>query len=251
MVVRARQRDVARRDLAAVAAAGTVNAIVETPDEIVHHGLHVQLLETAEDFLAHVRFAVAIGVFEIPNIRRSRDIHAVFPASDAGRPRQVLSEDRRLVEDTIIVRVLQQSHAANRLVGGVLLARLVIRFVGVRIIAHLAHIGAAILVIRHRHGAGDERFGGEQVHAKTVEHLERLRSFGRRGRRNGWQFARHGTAVGLRHQGLLLGEDLSAEHQARKDKDEGTRGCHEGVSWIYRSQRSRLRSTKSSSCRCG
>ena len=48
------------------------------------------------------------------------------------------------------------------------------RLVGVGIVAHLADVGAAVFVVGHRHWTRDERFGGEEVHAKTVEHAEGL-----------------------------------------------------------------------------
>jgi hypothetical protein len=44
--------------------------------------------------------------------------------------------------------------------------------VGVGIIAHLADVSAAIFVVGHRYRAGDHRFGGEEIHAETVEHAK-------------------------------------------------------------------------------
>ncbi len=62
------------------------------------------------------------------------------------------------------------------------------RLVGVGVVAHLANIGAAIFVVSHRHWTGDERFGGEQVHAETIEHAEGLRRISGGGGWNTGQF---------------------------------------------------------------
>jgi hypothetical protein len=63
-----------------------VDVIVETPHQIVHHGLHVELAEAGEDFATDIGLAVAVSVLEIPDVRRGGDEHAAFPARDARRP---------------------------------------------------------------------------------------------------------------------------------------------------------------------
>src|SRR4051812_41996542 len=43
----------------AVAAAGTINLVIEAPDEIVHHGLHVVLAEARKHFASLVGLPIA------------------------------------------------------------------------------------------------------------------------------------------------------------------------------------------------
>src|SRR5205823_14858746 len=77
---------VGRATQPAVAAAHAVDLVVQSPHEIVHHGLHVELSEAGEDFAANVGFTVAVSVLEIPKVRCGGDKHAPFPARDAGGP---------------------------------------------------------------------------------------------------------------------------------------------------------------------
>src|SRR5216117_3273146 len=60
-------------NLSTVAAAGAVNVVVESPHEVVHHRLHVELPEAGENLAADVGFAIAVGVLEIPDVRRGGD----------------------------------------------------------------------------------------------------------------------------------------------------------------------------------
>ena len=124
--------------------------------------------------MADVGLAVAVSVLEIPDVRRGRDEHPAFPARDARGPREAIGKYCGLVEHAVAVRVLEQAHGADGGVGGILLVPLVMRLVGVGIVAHLADVGAAVFVVGHRDGTRDERFGGEEVHAKTVEHAKGL-----------------------------------------------------------------------------
>ena len=57
--------------------------------------------------------------------------------------------------------------------------------VGVGVVVHLAHVGAAIGVVGEGDGVGDERFGGDELHFEAVEGVKGLcgvwRLHGRRG----------------------------------------------------------------------
>src|SRR5882724_1726850 len=46
-------------DLAAIAAAGDVDAVIEIPNRVVHYGLHIEFLESREELLADVGLAIA------------------------------------------------------------------------------------------------------------------------------------------------------------------------------------------------
>jgi hypothetical protein len=197
-----RLRSFTGANLPAVAAAGAVDVVVEAPHQIVHHGLHIEFSEAGEDFAAEVGLAVAVSVLEIPDVRRGGDEHAPFPARNARGPREALGKHGGPVEHAVAVCVFQQTHGTDGGVGGILLVALVMRFVGVGIVAHLADVGAAVLVVGHRHWTRDERLGSEQVHAKTVEHAKSLPGIaGGRGREAGQST---GDSVGRCHHARIL-----------------------------------------------
>src|SRR5687767_14437723 len=70
------------RDLPAIGATGERDPVVEAPKRRVDDGLDVELAKSTEDLFAHVGFVVAIGVLEIPHVRRGRDKETALPASD-------------------------------------------------------------------------------------------------------------------------------------------------------------------------
>ena len=159
-------------DFAAVAAAGDIDAVVEAPDGVVHHGLHIELFETGEDFLAHVGHAIAIGVFEVPHVGGGGDEDATFPAGGAGGPGEAFGEDGGFVEDAVAIGVGEEADFADGLVGGVFLGVLVVLLVGVGVVVHLAHVGAAVLVVGDGDGIGDEGLGGDELHLEAIEDVK-------------------------------------------------------------------------------
>ena len=61
---------------------------------------------------------VAVGVLQVPDVRRRGDEHASFPRRDAGGPEQAVGEDVALVEPAVAVGVAQQPHRAQRRLAG-------------------------------------------------------------------------------------------------------------------------------------
>ena len=182
-----------------------MNVIIERPHQIVHHGLHIQFAKTGENFDAHISFAIAIRVLQIPDVRRSGDEYAALPAGCAGRPRQPFGKHGALIKHPIAIRVFEQANATNWLIRRVFLTGLVMRFVGVGVVAHLADIGTAIFVIRHRHGTRDHGFCSEQIHAEAVEHAEGLRRIFGCGGWNRRQLAGDRVFGRRGHDGFFLG----------------------------------------------
>ena len=172
---------------AAIARAGGVNAMIQPPFQVVHHRLHVELAKSGEHLAAHVGAPIAVGVLQVPHVGRRRHEDAALPNRHAGRPREPFGEHRAAVELAIAVGVLEQSHAAQRLIGRTLDKRPVGRLVGVGIVVHFDDVRPAVLVIGHRHRIGHQRFGGDQLHPKAVQHAKRVRRIGRFGRRHAGQ----------------------------------------------------------------
>ena len=60
--------------------------------------------------------------------------------------------------------------------------------IGVGVVVHLAHVGAAVLVIGYGDGIGDEGLGGDELHLEAVEDVEGLRGVLRLRRWSGGEF---------------------------------------------------------------
>src|SRR5262245_17675061 len=100
---------IGRTNLSAIAAARSVDVIVQAPDQGVHDGLHVELSETGEDFLAEIRLAIAVRVFQIPKVGRGGDKHSSLPARHTRGPGEAVGENSGLIENAVTIRVLQQA----------------------------------------------------------------------------------------------------------------------------------------------
>ena len=69
--------------------------------------------EPGEHHAPHIRFAIAVGVLQIPNIRRARDEHAAFPRQDAIGKRETLGKSGALFELPVAIGILQQRNPAK------------------------------------------------------------------------------------------------------------------------------------------
>ena len=143
------------RHTGAAAAGRAVNTVVHAPFERVEQALHVAASEARKDVLLLVGFAIAVGVLEIEDVRRSADKHTAVVAGDRGGPRQPVGVDRALVELAVFVGVHQQPNLAEILV------------VVFRIAAHFDDKQSPVLVEGHRDRIGDQRFGGDLFDAKA------------------------------------------------------------------------------------
>src|SRR5256885_1600986 len=74
-----------RRDLSAVAAIDSVQAIIESPTETVHIAVSDSERETFQYDLAHIGFSVAVHIFQEKDFRRRGDEHAAAPRCNGGR----------------------------------------------------------------------------------------------------------------------------------------------------------------------
>jgi len=123
--------------------------MIETPFEIVHHCLHVEFTKAGKDLTPDVRFMIAVGIFEVPDIRSRGDIHAPFPECQTGRPGEFFGKHGGSVEPAIAVDILQYTNFTD---GSRLLLSpgFILRFIRVRIVIHFDDIRQTIFVILHR-----------------------------------------------------------------------------------------------------
>src|SRR5207248_2860731 len=68
----------------AAPAVSAVNPVIESPAQRVDAKLRIPFFESFKERLVKVRFAVAVAIFGVENLRRGRDDRAVAPSDDAG-----------------------------------------------------------------------------------------------------------------------------------------------------------------------
>ena len=125
--------------------------------------LLVALSETGEERLAHVGFAVAVGVFGIKDLRRSADDHAVAPWHDASRKIHSFQKDSRFVVAAIAISIFQKPHDSPSPAFAVH---------SQRVIAHLDHPQFAISAPLEGDRVQDHRLAGDQFHFEASRGLE-------------------------------------------------------------------------------
>src|SRR5438046_2248572 len=93
----------------AVSAGRSVNAVIEPPNERVKHSLDVDSLhsfgESGEHHLPDISLTVAVGIFEIKNIRSGSHEEASPVAKHCRRPGKVIGKDRALIEYAVSVGI--------------------------------------------------------------------------------------------------------------------------------------------------
>ena len=161
-----------------------VNPAVETPAEVVDHGVGVASAESGIELGALVTDTFAGGVFEEPDVRRSAGDDAVFVKAEAGDEFELISKDVLFIHHAVAVGVLQPGNTILRvaveLAGverscifpgiGVLLATTI------GILRCLADPHAAFLVPIHVHDFVHEWLGRDERDVKLGVHFEFLRS---------------------------------------------------------------------------
>ena len=100
------------------------------------------------------------------------------------------------------------------------------RLVGVGIVAHLADVGATVLVVGHRDGTRDERLRGEEVHAKTVEHAKGLCGVAGGCGGDAGEFGTDGI-VRSDHALILLGGEAEVLGRGHEENQSPEKGRHE------------------------
>ena len=88
-------------------AVGRIDPVVESVFKSVDAVLLVPLIESGQNRLAQVRFAVAVGVFGVEYFRGGADQHPFSPDHDPVREIDLLQKDRRLVVASVAVGVLE------------------------------------------------------------------------------------------------------------------------------------------------
>src|SRR6266568_7649824 len=91
-------------DGAAGVGSSAIDAIVQAPVQVVGDLISVAV-KAGENFLAYVGLAVAIGIFEIEDVRGGNDKDAAVPAGDAGGPGDVVGEDGGFFVEAVTVEV--------------------------------------------------------------------------------------------------------------------------------------------------
>jgi len=106
--------------------------------------------------LAQIGPTVAIGVFQIENMRRRRHHHAAFPRHQTVGEQQTVCEDAAVFIAAVAVVVLQDADASLRRLAW-------LRPVG--IIAHLHYPELAVFIEGHRHRTFHFRLCRRQLEA--------------------------------------------------------------------------------------
>ena len=164
-------RKLRRSDLPAAVPVGHIDPIVEPPLQAVDAVLLVAFDEALEHDAPHVRSLVAVGVFEVVDVRRARHIDPAVPRHHAGRKAQPVDKDRTRFVPPVAVDVLEQPHPA--------LLRCSFSLRAVRIAAHLHHVQPGVGVERDGHRVGDLRLGRYQLDRQVIRQGEVGERFGR------------------------------------------------------------------------
>ena len=175
-------RSLNRHDLAAIQPARDVKPIVDPPAKRVQHPFaRFVLAKPGEDFSAHIGLAVTVGVFAEQDVRRDADQDAALPACHRRRVIEITNVNRRLVETSVAVDVLQQLDGpfAVRLRTGVLV-----------VFRKLDDERSAELVEVHRHWRPNEWLGRDHLGVKPRLQLDSFERFLRRLGRNPRQLGR-------------------------------------------------------------
>ena len=192
-------RVIGAADLASVERRRAVDLVVEPERQVVHSSLLVLGAEPGEDLAADVGDVVAVGVLEVPDVRRRRDEDASLPGRDTGGPHELVGHDVALVEPAVAVGVAKPAHGAQRVLAGPGL---------VRVVDHLGDVQITVLVERRRDRAVNQGFGGDRLEMETGDRLERLERLGRSQRREGLEerlqlLVAVGFLCGVERLGLL------------------------------------------------
>ncbi len=92
-----------------------IDPVVEAGHGIVHGVLWIGHRESGEHDAADIGLAIAIGVFEIQQVRRISDQDALLPAHHAGGHGELICKDGRAVRDAVAVGILEQLDPAEAL----------------------------------------------------------------------------------------------------------------------------------------
>src|SRR5439155_12497846 len=80
-------------------------------------GIIGTLGKAGEDEFLFVRDAVAVNIFEIPNVRSGAHEQAAVVPKQGGRPRQILCKDRALIEVAVSIGIDEQANSPQPFVA--------------------------------------------------------------------------------------------------------------------------------------
>ena len=90
-----------------VRSARSVQAMIQSPTQIVDHSLHIQFTKAGEDLTTNVGPAVAIGIFQVPYIGCGRDITTTFRERDPRGPREVVGKNIAAFKSPVAITSLR------------------------------------------------------------------------------------------------------------------------------------------------
>jgi hypothetical protein len=112
---RRRARPFGRRNASAAQPAGQVNPAVRTEQRPVHAQLRARIGgEPSQQHLLFIGPAIAIGVFEVKNVRRASHDQTSAPGHQPVGKRQSSRKFGSAIEDAIVIGVREQRNPAHR-----------------------------------------------------------------------------------------------------------------------------------------
>ncbi len=120
--------------------------------------------ERAGNFNPHVDLAVAVGVFQAPDIRRTGHIQSVVGPLCAHRQRHAVGEQAPLVESPVAIRVVEPQHHVGRVFQQLVVAQV--------LAGALGHEQMAAVVKARHHGMPDQRRPRHQFDHKPIGHAK-------------------------------------------------------------------------------
>src|SRR5262249_18655833 len=97
----------AANDLPAAQAVGDVNPAIDAKDRMIDSQLRILSGETLEQHLALIGLPIAVGVFEVENVRRRRHDDAALPRHQSIGEQQLVGKDGAVLVEAIAVAVFE------------------------------------------------------------------------------------------------------------------------------------------------
>ena len=80
------------RDVAPLAVVGGINPVVDTKPEIRDAALGIDQRKSSKEHFAHISLAIAVGILQVQNVRRSRDDQSPLPGEHAGHLQEIVGK---------------------------------------------------------------------------------------------------------------------------------------------------------------
>ncbi|CAB4583851.1 unannotated protein [freshwater metagenome] len=159
-----------------------VNPAIETPAQVVDDCMRIPGAEIRVELLTLVSHAIAIGVLEIPDVRRGAGDDAFLIKYEAGDEFELVGKDMLFVHHAVAIGVFEPGNAVDGIAvvffrpGAAVLPLLHIQLAAaVRILGRLADPQAALFIPVDVHDLVDERLGGDEREIELGMHFDFLR----------------------------------------------------------------------------